>query len=196
MMTASTETAERGLDTMIIVYSLLANHPASDACEQFLRQHTGWFVTPFILLEAKALLTKVYGIEPAAVTAKLTLFAQSPVQIVTLNGTQTLAALGLADTHHIDLTDATLLQAALALNAKVLVTEDTRLAQSAQILGLNIESPIDAALRQEIFAWEQAHLRQKGLPRILDAIHRWLLQADSETANAFWSQTGSGSHLP
>ena len=103
-MTASTETIERGLDTMIIVYSLLAAHPASAVCERFLREHTGSFVTPFILMETKALLTKVYGIEPAAVTEKLTLLAHSPVQVVTLNGTETLNALHLADTHRIDLT--------------------------------------------------------------------------------------------
>lgn len=195
-MTVSTKTAERGLDTMLIVYSLLAEHPASGVCEQFLREHTGWFVTPFILLETKALLTKVYGIEPAAVTQKLTQFAQSPVQVVTLDASETLAALHLADTHQIDLTDATLLQCALSLDAKTLATDDARLAQTAATFSIGIENPLDLPLRQEIAEWEQAHLPQKGLPRILSSVHHWLLRTYPEAAETFWSQTGAGSHLP
>ena len=47
-MTFSSErTAERGLDAMLIVYSLLADHPASLACERFIRERSGWF-TPVL----------------------------------------------------------------------------------------------------------------------------------------------------
>ncbi len=195
-MIASTDPIERGLDTMLIVYSLLADHPASAVCEQFLRQRTGWFITPFILLETKALMTKVYGVEPAVITEKLTHLAQSPIQIVTPDGTETLAALPLADTHRIDLTDATLLQAIHVRNLKYLATDDTRLAHAASTLGIVAESPIDAALRQEITLWEQTHLPQKGLPRILRSIYEWLLRNAPGSAESFWSQTGNGSHLP
>ena len=53
---------ERGLDTMLIVYSLLQGHPAASPCEQFIRSQTGWFTTPLSIFEAKAVLTKVYGV--------------------------------------------------------------------------------------------------------------------------------------
>jgi len=41
---------ERGLDANLLVYSLLEGHPASAACEQFIRGRTGWFTTPLMLL--------------------------------------------------------------------------------------------------------------------------------------------------
>ena len=34
---------KRGLDAMIIIYSLLDDHPASSDCEKFIRNRTGWF---------------------------------------------------------------------------------------------------------------------------------------------------------
>ncbi|MYA98149.1 hypothetical protein F4X90_00500 [Candidatus Poribacteria bacterium] len=52
------QSAPRGLDAMLIVYSLLDDHPASTACESFIRDHTNWFTTALTLFEAKAILTK------------------------------------------------------------------------------------------------------------------------------------------
>ena len=38
MTLSSDQHAPRGLDAMLIVYSLLGNHPASDVCEAFIRE--------------------------------------------------------------------------------------------------------------------------------------------------------------
>jgi hypothetical protein len=62
---------ERGLDTMVLVYSLLQGHPGLSACEQILRAHTGWFTSPSVLFEAKAVLTKAYGEDPSLAMQKL-----------------------------------------------------------------------------------------------------------------------------
>ena len=51
--------APRGLDAMLIVYSLLDDHPASSVCESFIRERTDWLTTTLTLLEAKAILTPV-----------------------------------------------------------------------------------------------------------------------------------------
>ena len=59
MTSSSSPPLERGLDTMVLVYSLLQGHPALTACEHFLRAHTGWFTSPLVLFEAKGVLTKV-----------------------------------------------------------------------------------------------------------------------------------------
>ena len=76
-MTSSSDTpVERGLDAMIIVYSLLKTHPAS--CEQFLRTRTSWFTTGLTLLEARAVLTKVYAVDPPLASRKLSQFAAGP----------------------------------------------------------------------------------------------------------------------
>jgi hypothetical protein len=63
MTLSSSPIFERGLDTMLVVYSSLTKHPAATDCEQFIRSRTGWFTTSLSLLEAKAILTKVYGVD-------------------------------------------------------------------------------------------------------------------------------------
>ena len=70
---------ERGLDTMVLVCSLLQGHPALTACEQLLRAHSGWFTSPLVVFEAKAILTKVYGEDPAITTQKLAQVVGGPV---------------------------------------------------------------------------------------------------------------------
>lgn len=68
MISSSSPALERGLDTMVLVYSLLQGHPAATACEQLLRAHSGWFTSTAVFFEAKSVLTKVYGEDPLAVT--------------------------------------------------------------------------------------------------------------------------------
>ncbi len=67
MTSSSSPPLQCGFDTMILVYSPLQGHSAATACEQLLRAHAGWFTSPWMLFEAKAVLTKVYGEDPALV---------------------------------------------------------------------------------------------------------------------------------
>jgi hypothetical protein len=79
MISSSNPRLERGLDATLLVYSLLENHPASAICEQFIRTHTGWFTTILTLLEVKAILTKVYGVDGHLATLMFHKFtAESP----------------------------------------------------------------------------------------------------------------------
>lgn len=71
MITSSSSTLDYGIDTMLVVYCLLKGHPARTACQKFLRSQSGLFTSPLVLFEAKAILTKVYAVDPAAATAKL-----------------------------------------------------------------------------------------------------------------------------
>ena len=64
-------TLERGLNAMILVYSLLQGHPAALPCEQFLRSHSGWFTSPLVLIEAKSVLTKVYSMSASTATTSI-----------------------------------------------------------------------------------------------------------------------------
>jgi len=84
MISSSNPPSERGLDAMIIVYSLLDAHPASTACEQFIRTHSGWLTTTFTLFEAKAILTKVYAIDAVLASRKLAQFAAEPLLLLLL----------------------------------------------------------------------------------------------------------------
>ena len=58
MTLSSDQFAPRGLDAMLIVYSLLDDHPASAVCESFIRERANWFTTTLTLLEAKAIPTR------------------------------------------------------------------------------------------------------------------------------------------
>jgi hypothetical protein len=107
-----------------------------------------------------------------------------------------LAAMHTADRHGIDLTDAVLLHTVQERGALWLATDDTKLAQACRRVGVTPETPIDAALRQQMAAWEAAHLPAKGLPRVLRQIHQWLHRITPQIAEEFWSHTGGGSHLP
>lgn len=196
MTSSSNLSLERGLDTMIIVYSLLAQHPASAVCEQFIRARSGWFTTALTLLEVKAILTKVYGVDAQHSSGKLLQFAGGPIAVLGIEATTIFAALSQADSLKIDLTDAALLSSTMAANATSIATDDAKFAQACVQCNLVVENPIDNYTRQQIAAWETANLPTKGLPRILRRVHEWLDQVHPPTAQSFWSQTGGGSHLP
>jgi predicted nucleic acid-binding protein len=196
MISSSNPSDERGLDAMLIVYSLLEAHPASTTCEQFIRSHRGWLTTAFTLFEAKAILTKVYAVEATLASRKLAQFAAGPIVVTTVDALTALAAMDTADTLGLDLTDTVLLQAVQARGALWLATDDTKLAQVCRRVGVTPATPIDTALRRQMVAWEAAHLPAKGLPRVLRQIHQWLLRIAPSTAEDFWSHTGGGSHLP
>jgi predicted nucleic acid-binding protein len=187
---------ERALDSMLIVYSLLQGHPASSLCENFIRTRSGWFTSAITILECKAILTKVYGVDAASATQKLTQFINGPLTIVTTDSHSVVAALSFADAQALDLADAVLLQMAHDQGAVKLATDDQHLAQISSQLGLTIESPFDPVLRRQVAAWESAHLPAKGLARVLYRVESWLAQNFPQAAQTFHSQTGGGSHLP
>jgi hypothetical protein len=103
MTSSSSPTLERGLDTMILVYSLLQRHPAFLACQQFLRGDSGWFTPPLILAEARNILTKVYSVDPARAAQELSRFASGPVAVLGLDQATMIMAFQLANTHGLDI---------------------------------------------------------------------------------------------
>src|SRR5207302_11229535 len=109
MTSSSSPPLERGLDTMLLVWSLLQGHPAAQPCEQFLRAHSGWFTSPLVLFEARHILTRVYAVKATDATNKLTQVAAGPLVLLDLDAAATVSAFQLADTHGLDLTDAVLL---------------------------------------------------------------------------------------
>lgn len=196
MTSSSSPPLERGLDTMVIVYSLLQGHPAAPACEQLLRAHSGWFTSPFVLAEVKHILTRIYSVDAGIATTKLLQFAASPVVLLDLDQATLSAAFSFADTQRLDLTDAVLLHLARQHGAGHLATDDQRLVQACPAFGITPMLPLDATLRQQVAAWEAANLPPKGLARILRRVYQWMSQTHPQAAQDFWSHTGAGSHLP
>jgi len=85
---------------------------------------------------------------------------------------------------------------AVCESVSIVCTDDAKLGQTCVPLGLSVETPIPAALRQQMTAWESAHLPPKGLARLLHHVRTWLDQQDQRVATEFWNQSGAGSHLP
>lgn len=196
MTSSFSATFDYGLDTMLVVYCVLNGHPARTACHQFLHSQSGWFSSPLVLFEAKAVLTKVYAIDPAAATTKLAKFSTVPVTLVDLDASTVDAAFRLADLHGLDTTDAVLLQLAINKGARNIATDDQHLAQVCGQFGINAASPLDAALRKAVATWEAAHVQPKGLARVLCRVYHWLGQTHPQAAQDFWAQTSGGNHLP
>ncbi len=195
-MTTSSETAQRGLDAAPIVYSLLHGHPASAVCERHIRSHAGWVTTSVTLLEAGAVLRKMYGVDPTLAAQKLAQFASAPILVLPVDAVLAGTALLSAGQLGIDLADAVLLESCRMHGASIVCTDDAKFGQTCVQLGLSAETPIPAALRQQIVAWESAHLPPKGLARLLHHVRTWLDRQDQRVATEFWNQTGAGCHLP
>ncbi|RKU06952.1 hypothetical protein C6501_17980 [Candidatus Poribacteria bacterium] len=196
MTLSSDQFAGRGLDAMLIVYSLLEDHPASAVCESFIREHASWHTTTLTLLEAVSILTKIYDIGFNLASQQLSQFSAGPIEIIEVDLPITLTSMQIADALEIDITDAVLLQATRARGANVLATDDRKLIQACDQVDIVVENPIDVSLRRQMASWESENLPQKGLPRILKRIHHWLRQNHQHAAEDFWSRTGGGSHLP
>ena len=142
MTSSSDQIALRGLDAMLIVYSLLEDHPASAGCESFIRERPRWLTTTLTLLEAKAILTKVYVVDTALASQQISQFSAGPIEIIEVDLPMTLAAMQIADTLEIDITDAILVQASLARGANALATDDRKLIQACHQVNLIPETPI------------------------------------------------------
>ncbi len=147
-------------------------------------------------MEAKAILTKVYAVDSNLTSQQLSQFSAGPIEVIEVDLPITAAAMQIADTLEIDITDAVLVQATRTRNANILATDDRKLIQACHQVDIAVENPIDVSLRRQMASWEAKNLPQKGLPRILRRIHLWLHRNHQQVAEDFWSQTGGGSHLP
>jgi predicted nucleic acid-binding protein len=181
---------------MLVVYSALNAHPAGPPCEQFLKAHTGWFTSPLVLIEAHAVLTKVYSVDPVASRQTLAQLLNVPITLIDLNVADALTAFQLAEAHQLDVTDAVLLELGRSHGATYMATDDQHLAQACRLVGITPVSPIDSSLRQAIAAWEAVNVAPRGLPRFLRRIYQWLGHYHVQAAQDFWSCSGGGSHLP
>jgi predicted nucleic acid-binding protein len=196
MNSSSSTTLERGLDTMILVYSSLDGHPAQIPCQQLIIGRSGWFTSCLVLIEVKNILTKVYGVSAVDATAKIAQIMATPIVVVGIDKVNFAGALPFADQTGLDFTDAVLLKLVQQVGAGKLATDDQKLIKACSACNVAAVSPLDFMLRQQIAAWEAANLAPKGIARIMHRVHQWLAQSHTAAAQDFWSQTGRGSHLP
>src|SRR4051812_29832430 len=85
------------LDTPLVVYSLLQNHPASSICSQYIQSQGTWTTSSLVLLETRAILTKVYDVAGPLVTQKLAQLSALPIRVHGLDEAAALDAMQCAD---------------------------------------------------------------------------------------------------
>lgn len=184
----------RALDSNVLVYASLADHPAMSACENLIGAHPEWLVNIVNLIEMHRVLVSVYGVSPSDADMKFEDY-QMTLEVVELSGAIASKALPLRQTHKIDFNDAVLIATCLEEGVKLLATDDGRLSDACAELGIAVANPIDPSLRGQMASWEEEHLPPKGLPRVLGQVHRWLCRRDAVLAEEFYSETQALSRL-
>ncbi len=195
-MTISSNSPLRGLDAAPIIYSVLEGHPASAVCDDYIRSRAGWLTTVLTLMEADAVLRKVYRVNPAVAAQTLAQFASAPIVVSPVEVGLATTAMSSANSLGIDLADAVLVETCRMHGVATICTEDEKLAKVCAEMGFTVETPLDVTVRRQIAAWESANLVPKGLARILFHVRDWIGRRDPRLAQDFWSTTGAGSHLP
>lgn len=184
----------KAIDSNLLVYASLANHPAMTACEQYVAGYPVWLTSIANLVELWRVLVGVYGISNPDADAKFTDMCNALI-VDDLTSAVATAALGLRQSHTIDFNDAVLLETARRRGVTVLATDDARLATACAALGLTVENPVTPLLRAQMTHWEQQNLPAKGLPRVLLRVHRWIEQHDPSLAQVFHAATQALSRL-
>ncbi len=183
-----------GVDSSILIYASLVDHPAMQACDRCLSSGVVWVTSALNLAEVHHVLRAVYGPSETEAGSKVLDFARA-LEVEPLTGESLLDALHLRLTLHIDLGDASLLVACQTNGVSTLATDDVGLAQASEALGIAADHPIGDDVRAEVARWEAGHLPAKGMPRILRQVHRWIDSHDRPLAQAFYSATQSLSRL-
>ena len=182
------------VDTPLLVYSLMAGHPAAAMVEQELRDGE-WGSTILVLMELYHVLTGDYGQPPAEAVQAVDRLARSPAHWASIDLGQAAAATAVRARTGLESADALLLLLARG-DRGILVTSDHRLLRAAQTEGVAARNPISPILAVEIARWEELHLPRKGLPRLLRPVERWLRTRDEALAEEFLEATAHLSVLP
>jgi predicted nucleic acid-binding protein len=182
------------IDSNLLVYASLANHPAMAACEQYITGYQVWVTNIVNLVELQRVLVGVYGVSENDTEKKFTDLLQALV-VDDLTAGIAAAALPLRRAHGIDFNDAVLLESSRQRGVTVLATDDSQLAIACASMGITVENPVTPAVRAQMTSWENQNLPAKGLPRILLRVHRWIEQHDPALAADFHSSTQALSRL-
>jgi predicted nucleic acid-binding protein len=188
---------KKALDTNIIVYSLLENHPASEICEKYIRdENYTFYTTPLTPFEIYFVLRKIYGVNMEKSAEKALSLFETPLIIEEITAGDAEAPLKKCVQHNIDTNDGFLLQLSLKNNVPSIASDDQKLLSSCQNEDLLPQSPINSAIKSEMNIWENENLPERGLARILKRIHLWLMEHDAENAKKFAQATNNLKQLP
>ncbi len=186
------------VDSNILVYSLLKNHPAHQDCATYLANldfENTLYSTLNSIDELYHVLLLYYQLTPDEILHNIRGIMESSI-VFMHPGTGKEGACKIALENNLHLNDCELYFLALEVQAPVFVTEDVNLARFVQRQGLLWETPIQPSTRLEIARWEQMHAPAKGLPRILTQVYRYLDKRNGDVAREFKEATANLTSLP
>ncbi|MBN2152859.1 MAG: type II toxin-antitoxin system VapC family toxin [Candidatus Lokiarchaeota archaeon] len=164
------------MDSNVLVYSLLKNHPAHEDCARYLSSHdfeNTLFSTSNSINEVYQALVYYYHLDSREVMRNITALLDSAI-VFNHPGTAKDEICKIALESGLQLNDVELYHLALETQSPVFVTDDVKLASFVKKHGLLCETPIQPATRDAMTRWEDAHVPQKGLPRILASVYHYL----------------------
>jgi predicted nucleic acid-binding protein len=182
------------VDTPLLVYAAVANHPAKATVEASLRRDT-WGSTALVLLELYQVLTRDYAVAPSQAAESVERLARSPMHWASLEPSHAVTALPLRRRYHLQSADAVLILLAREDRGTV-VSQDHGLLRAATAEGLAVRNPITPDVAAAIERWEARHLPERGLPRILGVTERWLRAEDAQLADRYLQATAHLKKLP
>ncbi len=186
------------LDSNILIYSLLEDHPASDVCEAVIlscENKFEWVTSPITFIETYYVLINVYGQEASQILQKIRKISKTPIIIITLDKNLVLSSLEKALIHQIDTNDSILLQIGIDLGISIIATDDKKLIETCNNYGIICENPITEDIREEMRIWEQKNLPEKGIRRIYFDIYKWLYKKNAKLADEFKVKTKNFTRL-
>jgi predicted nucleic acid-binding protein len=187
------------IDSNIIIYSLLQNHPANGDCVKFLEDHDAPNVLYSLvdcIYETFRILKNVYRIDSNAIVQRLEKLINTNIVFLSLNLQDSFKALEIQTKNSIQITDARLFLLASTQQIPMIVTDDIRFQMFNRSQRLLTESPITQDTRNKMAEWEKKNLPEAGLPRILARIHAYLNGRDPKAADLFERDTLHFSKLP
>lgn len=176
------------VDTPLLVYSAVEGHPARARLAEALARDE-WGSTILALFEAYSVLNRDYRSTPQEAGMHAEILLAGPIHWDGFEVAQAEAVLQEQRRHRIAPADAALLLRCRE-DGGTLYTLDQPLERAGQSEGLATARLLDDALIREVQDWEDRTLRGRGTPRVLDSVHRWLQEQNTEIAEKFLEATG------
>ena len=186
------------VDSNILIYSLLKDHPAHADCSKFLLDNEApntLFSLVDVFDEIYKILHVFYRIDPSEILKKIEELKNSSIEFWGFNTQKISEVFELVSKSRLDIIDAKLYLMAMDIQAPIIITDDARFQKLIKSRGLLFETPISEATRGNMQLWEKNHMPAAGLPRIHSRIYRYLLKMGNDVADQFKTDTDGFTRL-
>jgi predicted nucleic acid-binding protein len=190
---------KRIIDSNIIIYSILENHPANQVCKDFLASidtQNSLFSHQDCLLELFQVLRVNYAINLDIIIKKIRQLYQSNISFKTNINSNLLDVFELVKQYGIHPVDAKLYLLSIELQAPIIVTDDWKFRNFLKTKGILGETPITDNISKLIQDWENKNLPSGGIARILKYLNSYLEKLDANIALKLKEDTKNWTKFP